>query len=207
MAKRFTESEKAAVRERLMQAGGEWFAERGLQKTSVGELASAAGIASGTFYLFFESKEALFFEVLEREEERLRTALYDTHLSGAQRMTRRAFERFLEDSLFTIAEHPLLRQLYDEETMTQLFRKLPPATLARHAENDSAALTPFIERGQREGWLRRETPETIVSLIRSAVLFSFQKDRIGEERYEPTLRLLIACLASGLIVEGEEERA
>ncbi|MCI3921024.1 TetR/AcrR family transcriptional regulator [Paenibacillus sp. TRM 82003] len=206
MARRFTELEKADVRENLRAAGRALFAERGLQKTSVGELTAAAGIAAGTFYLFYESKEALFFEVLQQEEERIRLTLFERHLSSEGPMTRAAFERFLEESLFTLAEHPLIRLLYDEETMSQLFRKLSPETLAKHASSDEDALEPFVARGQREGWLREEAPATIVSLIRSAVLFSFQKDRIGEALYEPTLRLLISCLAEGLIVESEADR-
>ena len=37
----------------------------GMKKTSVEQLTKAVGIAKGSFYKFYESKEVLFFAVLE----------------------------------------------------------------------------------------------------------------------------------------------
>jgi AcrR family transcriptional regulator len=42
------------------------WAERGFDQTPVEAIARAAGIAKGTFYLYFESKDALLLEVLRR---------------------------------------------------------------------------------------------------------------------------------------------
>jgi AcrR family transcriptional regulator len=44
---------------------GLW-AERGFDQTSVAEIATRAGVSKGTFYLYFESKEALLEDVLRR---------------------------------------------------------------------------------------------------------------------------------------------
>jgi AcrR family transcriptional regulator len=42
------------------------WAERGFEGTPVDAIAREAGISKGTFYLYFESKDALLFEVLRR---------------------------------------------------------------------------------------------------------------------------------------------
>lgn len=42
------------------------WAERGYDQTSVAAIASEAGVAKGTFYLYFESKQALLEDVLRR---------------------------------------------------------------------------------------------------------------------------------------------
>src|SRR5262245_50184076 len=42
------------------------WAERGFDGTSVATIAREAGIAKGTFYLYFESKDALLIEALRR---------------------------------------------------------------------------------------------------------------------------------------------
>lgn len=42
------------------------WAEQGFDQTSVARIAREAGIAKGTFYLYFESKDALLLEVLRR---------------------------------------------------------------------------------------------------------------------------------------------
>ena len=42
------------------------WAERGVERTSVAAIADEAGIAKGTFYLYYESKQALLLDVLRR---------------------------------------------------------------------------------------------------------------------------------------------
>ncbi|RLE27205.1 TetR/AcrR family transcriptional regulator, partial [Candidatus Acetothermia bacterium] len=71
MPRAFTDAERERIRERLLAVGRELFARYGLRKTTVEELARASGIAKGTFYLFFPSKEALYAEVLLREAPRM----------------------------------------------------------------------------------------------------------------------------------------
>ena len=68
MPKTFTGKEKEIIRKTLIRNGKELFSKYGLKKTSITELTNTAGIAQGTFYKFFESKEELYFEILELEE-------------------------------------------------------------------------------------------------------------------------------------------
>jgi AcrR family transcriptional regulator len=58
----FYETRRTALAEVALKL----WAERGFDQTSVAAIAREAGIAKGTFYLYFESKEALLLEVLRR---------------------------------------------------------------------------------------------------------------------------------------------
>ncbi|MGN0342719.1 MAG: TetR/AcrR family transcriptional regulator, partial [Roseburia sp.] len=66
MAKAFTEKEREEIRRRLQDEGLKQFKEKGLKKVSVRELTQAAGIAQGGFYAFYESKEALLLDCVNR---------------------------------------------------------------------------------------------------------------------------------------------
>jgi AcrR family transcriptional regulator len=55
-----------ARRSRLADVALELWAEQGFDQTPVAAIARAAGISKGTFYLYFESKDALLLEVLRR---------------------------------------------------------------------------------------------------------------------------------------------
>ncbi len=68
MPKGFTEYEKELIRKRLLEQGQRLFSAYGLKKTNIEEIAKAAGISKGAFYNFYESKEALFMEVIEQAE-------------------------------------------------------------------------------------------------------------------------------------------
>lgn len=67
MAKAFTEKEREEIRRRLQDEGQKQFKEKGLKKVSVRELTQAAGIAQGGFYTFYESKEALLLDCVNRK--------------------------------------------------------------------------------------------------------------------------------------------
>jgi AcrR family transcriptional regulator len=64
--KRLTRQEKQAqTRERLLEAAVRVFLRRGLQGSSVEEIAAEAGFTRGAFYSNFKSKEELFVELLQ----------------------------------------------------------------------------------------------------------------------------------------------
>ncbi|NJE84869.1 TetR/AcrR family transcriptional regulator [Thermococcus sp. CX2] len=77
------------TRERILKAAEELFAEKGYDKTTVDEIVEKAGVAKGTFYNYFKSKEELIKivalqslpysairEELEREHESLTEFLH-----------------------------------------------------------------------------------------------------------------------------------
>src|SRR5580658_8105114 len=65
-------SEALPTRDRLIESARYLFWERGFAGTSMADLLSHSGVNSGSFYHFFESKEALLREVLESYLQALR---------------------------------------------------------------------------------------------------------------------------------------
>ena len=61
----------AERRKDLLDAGLALFTKRGVSRTAVSEIAQRAGVAQGTFYLHFPSKDALLFALQQRFEERI----------------------------------------------------------------------------------------------------------------------------------------
>ena len=74
MARSFTEREKENIKRSLQEACKQSWTQYGYKKTSVDELCRQVGISKGAFYLFFESKEALFCEVLCSVQEQICSA-------------------------------------------------------------------------------------------------------------------------------------
>lgn len=201
--RKFTDKEKELIRSRLMEKGRQLFSVHGLKKTSVADLTKSAGIAQGSFYMFFASKEELYLEILQLEEQAIRSRLLDL-LQSAGKLTRPLFKRFLRESFAVMETHPLIRQLYDNDSMETLFRGIPEEKLKEHFDSDTRFFIPIFELAQQRGVMIQAHPETIVSLLRSLVLLALQKRHIGEDKYEDTIELLIRLVADGLIAEEEE---
>lgn len=58
-------------RDRILQAAVKVFAKNGFHATRVSEVAKAAGVADGTIYLYFDSKESLLVSLFEDRVEKL----------------------------------------------------------------------------------------------------------------------------------------
>ena len=61
----FTEEQNETIRRDLIREARRCGVTVGMRKTSVEQLTEAVGISKGSFYKFFDSKELLFFAVLE----------------------------------------------------------------------------------------------------------------------------------------------
>lgn len=200
MAKKFSEQEKEIIRNKLLEHGKKLFVTYGLNKTSIYDLTKRAGIAQGTFYLFFSSKEELFFDIIEVEEEKAKERLLSEAFQS-ENLTKDGFKRFLYQSIFLLNDHPILRLLYEEEVMERLLRKLPPEKIAQHTEKDVIVALPFIRTWQEKGVLKKINPELIVSMIRALILITLQRKFIGEEWFEETMEQFVEMMTEGLFRE------
>jgi AcrR family transcriptional regulator len=61
----------AAAAERILDAAGDVFAERGVARASIGDIARAAGCSRPTVYRYFEDREALHTAFMHREARRV----------------------------------------------------------------------------------------------------------------------------------------
>jgi AcrR family transcriptional regulator len=71
-------------RAELLKAAREVFAEKGFEPTTVSEIVSRAGVAQGTFYLYFPSKISVANALADEMRVRIEQAL---HLSSAEATT------------------------------------------------------------------------------------------------------------------------
>ena len=67
-----SKTHKAETRQKIIEAAGRLFRKAGYEGTSVNNIMSAAGLTHGGFYAHFNSKAALFEEVLANSHDLLR---------------------------------------------------------------------------------------------------------------------------------------
>lgn len=199
MPKAFTEQEKEAIRSQLREKGKKFFEKQGVRKTSVDELAQAAGISKGAFYLFYDSKEELFMEVLEGLETDFRTRIFEVSIN-ANSNARAVLAKLFRDALLTWDDYPLLKN-FSRSDYEYLARKLPPQRVAAHAHGDQEFVDDFVRRIQREGLAVKASPRMISNLMKSLFFVSLHRDDLGRQAYVETMETL-ADLIARYIVEG-----
>ena len=147
------------TRARILQAGVELFAERGVANVTVGQIAERAEIGKGTFFNYFRSKEAILNAFEESQVQRLEQALVSGSVQGTPR------ERVLQ-ALILLAEHPHLT--------TELARGLFVTCLTdvRHEEREASSiwrcrdlLAAIVREGQEQGSFRNDLPADEAALF------------------------------------------
>lgn len=66
---------KPERRQQILTAARDVFARRGYHAAKIDDIVALAGIARGTFYLYFEDKRAIFEEIVDRTIARLAMAI------------------------------------------------------------------------------------------------------------------------------------
>lgn len=112
-------------REELMDAAEQLFLAKSIAATSIDDIVTAAGVAKGTFYLYFQSKEGLLAALQERFIlafcERL-DAVLDSHCRDRWRDRLAAWVKsVIEGYLDNVALHDVIfheNQHYDRHAMS-----------------------------------------------------------------------------------------
>src|ERR1700704_4454131 len=88
-----------ATRQKVLEAAETVFGEKGYHGASVTEITRAAGVAQGTFYLYFKGKKEIFLDLVDTLSNRLRVVTLEESskardFSEAQRLGFSAFFSF-----------------------------------------------------------------------------------------------------------------
>ena len=75
MCPRVTTQYKNKVKERIIESAVECFARTGFDKTKMDEIANVSDVSKGTLYLYFKSKEDLFYGICESSLKKVKEQL------------------------------------------------------------------------------------------------------------------------------------
>jgi TetR/AcrR family fatty acid metabolism transcriptional regulator len=146
-------------RDRILDAAVRVFARKGFHATRVSEVAQAAGVADGTIYLYFKSKEELLVSLFEARVERL-LAFLETELPKAPTATKK-LERIIELQLGLLEGE---RDLAEVVTVilrqsTKLMREYAAPKFGAYLD----AIARVIAEGQAAGELRAGVSPTLAA--------------------------------------------
>jgi AcrR family transcriptional regulator len=106
------ERKKEITRTELLAAGRRLFADRGLYESRIEDLSRMAGIAKGTLYGYFESKEELIEAVVSTGFAELMAYLHgEVHGAASRRET---IERIVDGHLEFFSDNPDLMRIFHQ---------------------------------------------------------------------------------------------
>lgn len=192
MPKAFTEQEKDIIADKLVAQGYELFSRLGLKKTTVEELAHAAGISKAAFYGFYTSKEELFMDVVEMAEERYREGILAI-VDRPGPSPRARLVAVLEEAFKLWHTIPVL-QFFTTDDFVQLSRRVPLEKVEEHAASDEVFMQVLIERCRKAGipiGVKAEQMRSMMYVLLFAVMHESDMELLSDGI--PVLMELIAA--------------
>lgn len=100
------------TRRKILDAAEEVFGQAGYYEASISEITRRAGVAQGTYYIYFHSKREIFIELVEDLGKRLRARMRAAITGAADRLQveRRGFAAFFS----FVAEHRHIYSIVQE---------------------------------------------------------------------------------------------
>ena len=143
----------AKTRARLLEAAEKCFAEAGYHDTSVVKITEAAGVAQGTFYLYFASKKEIFDELVRDLNRRIRHAMKEASSQGSTR---------LEAELLGFAAY--FRFTGEHQALYRIIRQaefVSPGTLHEHYDAIASGYVAALETAMDSGEVARMDPQIL----------------------------------------------
>ena len=196
----FDDAERERIREQLLETGADLFARYGLKKTTIADLTDPVGIANGTFYQFFDSKERLYFDVVEREGHAAAEELVANSFE-AEDDPELALRRFMTLLAEMMENNPLFMQLVAGDVLENVMRAIDDLSeeeMESLRMESYAYILPYIETWQEEGRIREGDPFAIGGILGTVEYLTIYREQIGEEYYPIMRDMLIETIAAGL---------
>jgi AcrR family transcriptional regulator len=184
---------KTDIKQTVIQAAMPLFARFGFRKTSVDELARAARVSKATIYAHFDSKEAIFAEVVRSEGARV-FALMDAAVAAARGFDAK-LRAFFESFLDAINASELLQQA-SSEVMAELLPLAQEVDSELEAEG-YARLRAIVAAGVEAGEL--EITGDIDTVARALDLAAFSLHLACLDRDEARVRRDLPALLDLLL--------
>lgn len=198
MPTKFTQEQQAQIQEKLFLRGIPLIRQLGLQRTTVDKLTKACGIAKGSFYLFYASKED-YLVALEKYTSEKMADLLDRYLAGRPQMTTHEFCSFLKEWLYS--DYDVLSHLTVEDFLW-----------IRSHMADQNYFDPTLQQPIIEQWLKRLSDArenvdagAVVNLIKCIYAMREHRDTMVEGSIDRSIDLILQALEHYISGKESEE--
>jgi AcrR family transcriptional regulator len=188
-------SRGAATRGRLLESAERIFAELGYHDASIVKITEAAGVAQGTFYLYFASKKDLFDELVLDLNHRVRQAMTEAADQGGTRAEKEllgfgAFFRFT-------AEHPALYRIIRQAEFVS------PETLHEHYRRLTNGYVAGLRQAMADGEIDDGDPEVLAwalmgigELVGMRWILWAGQEQVPAEVFDELARVIVRALGA-----------
>jgi AcrR family transcriptional regulator len=175
----------------LLDAAAAEFGEKGFHESSVVSITQRAGVALGSFYTYFDSKDSLFRALVQDMSAQVRNTVGPVIAAETDRLE--GERKGLAEFLSFVRQHKELYRIIDEAEFVD-----PPSYRA-HYENTVAGYVASLQDAAVKGQVRSDVEEVHAwAIVGMNVFLGLRYGVFGEDRDVGD----VANIASDLLTNG-----
>lgn len=184
----------------IVDTAARLFAQKGYDECSVNDILNTIGIAKGTFYHYFRSKEEVLDAVISRAtdliRERINQAMQNTELAPTEKMLHLFLAMRVKDQM----GDELLEEMHRPENAL-----LHQKSLVASVEMITPMMTQIVEEGNAMGIFHCRYPEQDMRIFLTSIMTLMDDGifQVPPEKQQMLLKALITMLEMMLGVETD----
>ena len=187
MPANFTEKQREAIRETLIALGYDLIREMGLKKMKVSMIAQRAGIATGTFYHFFASKEEYVEALIAEQDQKMQMQLLPL-LQNGQKLTLEQAIRWFRDS-FRTENNILMEFTLDDWVWLKSHRTEDGLFSAAHDEQVAKQYLAYVDGIRPDLDIR-----IIINFFKTIYSMAQNRETFIAEVFETNIDMIFDCI-------------
>jgi len=182
----------------IYRCAKELFRSKGFKDTSVAEIMNVAGMATGTFYNYYLSKENLFIEIYNEENVKLKKSIME--LLDMQANPINVIQEMMSLNLQGMNANPILREWYNRDVFGKIEKSFREDDGLKHVDFLFSDFNNVVKRWQIEGKMRNDIDaEMIMAIFSALVVVETHKDEIGIKYFPHLIEYLSEFTMNGLV--------
>lgn len=185
----FTEETKEIVRNQMLESGYQLIKQYGVRRTTIADITKATGLAKGTFYSFFPSKEEFIYQIV-LHKRKLATEMFSSLVETHGKLGPSQLHEYLE---YMWKSTDNINLYLSNEDMSYLRARWPEKYLL-DVQKDMTTSTWIIDN------LDKVRPEcdwrVFANMMKSLAIIAYNREMLHQEVFEQTLDALIDAIVN-----------
>ncbi|WP_425447367.1 TetR/AcrR family transcriptional regulator [Dethiothermospora halolimnae] len=180
----------------LLKEARELFIKKGFKSTGIREIAKKTGVATGTLYNYYDSKEDIFLDIFLEENDQLNKEIIKS--LNIEEQSLKILKKAISNHLEKIEENPILKVMFETEVRDKVLSKLKPNKYKKYTESTRDTFIPYIKNMQDKGIVKNIDPEFFIIVINTIYNVNINKKEYGEEYFPMLTEFLIEAIINNL---------
>ena len=181
----------------IFNCGKELFSSKGFKDTNVSDITKMAGMAVGTFYNYYPSKEKLFLEIFQSENVMLKQSIMKA--VDLDDDPSKLVKKLLFLNISGINSNPILREWYNRDVFSKIEQQYREENGVAKFDFLYNSFSDIIIQWQAEGKIRKDIDcELIMALFAAVINIDTHKEEIGLQYFPHIMDYLTEFIMKGL---------